>query len=68
MEDIGAQFHEVLVHPDRLAAARALTPLAERQAVGHSVLIFEGRDRQRFAGLGEVRTPSVADLFLAVVK
>jgi len=68
MEDIEAQFHEVLVHPDRLGAARALTPIAERQGVGHSVLIFEGRDRQHFAGLGEVRTPSIADLFLAVVR
>jgi ABC-2 type transport system ATP-binding protein len=68
MEEIETQFHEVLVHPDRLAAARALTPIAERPGVGHSVLIFEGRDRQRFASLGEVRTPSVADLFVAVVK
>jgi ABC-2 type transport system ATP-binding protein len=68
MEDIEAQFHEVLVHPDRLTAARALTPIAERQGVGHSVLIFEGRDRQQFADFGEVRTPSVADLFLAVVR
>jgi ABC-2 type transport system ATP-binding protein len=68
LEDIEAQFHEVLVHPDRLAAARALTPIAERAGVGHNVLIFEGPDRQRFSDLGEVRTPSVADLFLAVVK
>jgi ABC-2 type transport system ATP-binding protein len=68
MDDIEAQFHEVLVHPDRLAAARTLTPIAERRGVGHSVLIFEGRDRQQLAGFGEVRTPSVADLFLAVVK
>jgi len=68
MDEIEAQFHEVLVHPDRLAAARALTPIAERPGVGHGILLFEGRDRQRFASLGEVRTPSVADLFLAVVK
>jgi ABC-2 type transport system ATP-binding protein len=68
MDDIEAEFHEVLVHPDRLAAARALTPIAERPGVGHSVLTFEGRDRRQLAGLGEVRTPSVADLFLAVVK
>jgi ABC-2 type transport system ATP-binding protein len=68
MEDIEADFHEVLVHPDRLAAARALTPIAERPGVGRSVLIFEGRDREQLAGFGEVRTPSVADLFLAVVK
>jgi ABC-2 type transport system ATP-binding protein len=68
MEDIEEQFHEVSVHPDRLAAARVLEPIAERQGIGHSSLIFEGHDRRRLAGLGEVRTPSVADLFLAVVR
>ena len=68
IDDIEARFHEVLVHPDRLAAARDRTPIAERPGVGHSVLIFEGEDRQRFTGLGDVRTPSVAGLFLAVVK
>ena len=68
IDDIEARLHEVLVHPDRLAAARDLTPIAERPGVGHSVLIFEGEDRQRFTGLGDVRTPSVAGLFLAVVK
>jgi ABC-2 type transport system ATP-binding protein len=35
--------------------------------VGRSVLLFEGVDRQRLAGLGDVRTPSVGDLFTAVV-
>ena len=68
IDDIEARLHEVLVHPDRLAAARDLTPIAERPGVGHSDLIFEGEDRQRFTGLGDVRTPSVAGLFLAVVK
>src|SRR4030095_10323562 len=47
MEDIEAQFHEVLVHPDRLAAARALTPIAERLGGGHSILLFAGGGRER---------------------
>ena len=67
MDDIEAAYREVLVHPDRLAAARTLNPIAERQAVGHSVLTFEGVDRQRLAALGDTRTPSVADLFVAVM-
>ena len=67
VDDIEAAYREVLVHPDRLAAARTLNPIAERQAVGHSVLTFEGVDRQRLATLGDTRTPSVADLFVAVV-
>jgi ABC-2 type transport system ATP-binding protein len=67
MEEVEARYQEVLVHPDRLAAARMLNPIAERQGIGHSVLLFEGVDRQRLAMLGDMRTPSVADLFVAVM-
>jgi len=67
MEEVESQYREVLVHPDKLATARTLHPIHERQAVGRSILLFEGLDRQQLAGLGEVRTPSVTDLFVAVV-
>jgi ABC-2 type transport system ATP-binding protein len=68
MEDVESRFHEVVVHPDRLAAARALNPMAERQGFGHQILMFEGAGRQQLATLGEVRTPSVAELFAAVMN
>jgi ABC-2 type transport system ATP-binding protein len=68
MEEVEARFHEVAVHPDRIAAARALHPLHERQSVGRSILLFEGQDRERLASLGDVRTPSVADLFVAILS
>ena len=68
IEAIEAHYHEVLVHPVRLAAARALHPIAERQAIGLSVLLFEDLDADRLAAVGEVRTPSVADLFVAVMS
>jgi ABC-2 type transport system ATP-binding protein len=67
MEEVETLYAEVSVHPDRLAAARALHPIHERQSVGRSVLLFEGVDRQRLAALGDVRTPSVADLFVAIL-
>jgi ABC-2 type transport system ATP-binding protein len=67
MEQIESRFLEVLVHPDHVAAARALKPMNERQGFGHTMMVFEGVDRQRLAGFGEVRTPSIADLFVAVV-
>ena len=67
MEQIESRFLEVLVHPDHVAAARALKPLSERQGFGHTIMVFEGVDRQRLAGFGEARTPSIADLFIAVV-
>ena len=67
MEEFESRYVEVVVHPDRLSAARALKPIHERQALGRSVLLFERIDRQQLAGLGDVRMPSIADLFVAVV-
>jgi ABC-2 type transport system ATP-binding protein len=67
MDDVESRYQEVFVHPDKLGAARALGPIAERQGVGHSVLMFESVDRQQLAALGEMRTPSIADLFVAVM-
>src|SRR5438874_46252 len=67
MEEIEARYVEVLVNPEQLAAARGLKPMHERQAFGRSMLLFHGVDRQQLAGFGEVHTPSIADLFVAVM-
>ena len=68
MEEVESRYREVLVHPDKMATAQALHPIHERQGFGRSILLFEGVERQELAALGEVRTPSVADLFLAVMS
>jgi ABC-2 type transport system ATP-binding protein len=68
MEEVEAQYREVLVNPGRLETARALHPVHERQSVGRSVLLFEGAAPQQLAELGEVRTPRLADLFVAVLQ
>ena len=67
MEEVESSYWEVRVNPDKLAAARALKPIQERQGLGRSVLLFQDVERQRLAVLGEVRAPSIADLFVAVV-
>jgi ABC-2 type transport system ATP-binding protein len=67
MEELESRYAEVMVHPDNAAAARALGPIHERQLFGRSILLFERADRQQLAALGEVRTPSIADLFVAVM-
>src|SRR5690348_15754888 len=67
MEEFEARYAEVTVHPERLAAARALKPIHERQVFGRSTLLFEGAERPQLQELGEVRTPKIADLFIAVV-
>src|SRR5215467_4607784 len=64
MEQFESRYAEVMVHPDKLAAARALKPIQERQLFGRTVLLFAGVDRQQLAALGEVRRPSIADLFV----
>jgi len=67
MEEFEARFIEVMVNPDQLAAARALKPMSERAGLGRSILLFDRVDRSELAGLGEVRTPSIADLFVAML-
>src|SRR5437588_4327778 len=61
MEEFESRYLEVTVHPERVAAARALKPMHERQMLGRSILLFDQVDRQQLTALGEVRTPSIAD-------
>jgi ABC-2 type transport system ATP-binding protein len=67
MDEFESRYLEVTVNPEHLAAARALKPIHERQVFGRAILIFDRVDRQQLAALGEVRTPSIADLFVAVM-
>jgi ABC-2 type transport system ATP-binding protein len=67
MEEIESRYMEVLVNPAQVAAARALKPIHERETLGRSVMLFDRVDRQQLAALGDARTPSIADLFVAVV-
>jgi ABC-2 type transport system ATP-binding protein len=67
MEEFEARYLEVMVHPEQVAAARALKPIHERQVLGRSILLFDHLDRQQLATFGDVRTPSIADLFVAVI-
>ncbi len=67
MEEFDSRYLEVMVNPEQVSAARALKPIHERPAFGRSILLFEGADRDLLAALGEVRRPSIADLFVAVM-
>lgn len=67
MEEVESRYAEVMVRPDRLDAARALRPIHERQLLGRSILLFHGVGREELSVLGEVRTPKIADLFIAVL-
>ena len=74
MEELETRYVEVAVNPDQLAAARALKPINERKTIGRSILLFDLKadsklsvDRKQLASLGEAHTPSIADLFVAVI-
>jgi len=71
MEEIESRYLEVAVKPDQATAARTLKPMHERQILGRSILLFDLTlnpvDRQQLTSLGEVHTPSIADLFVAVI-
>ena len=67
MEDFENRYVEVMVRPEQTSAARALKPLHERQVFGRSVFLFDNPDRTQISVLGEARTPSIADLFVAMI-
>jgi ABC-2 type transport system ATP-binding protein len=67
MEGFEARYAEVMVRAEQADEARSLGPIHERQVFGRSIFLFDGKDRQRLEQLGEVRTPSIADVFVAVM-
>jgi ABC-2 type transport system ATP-binding protein len=68
MDAVGERFAEVMVSPDMAATARQLKPLDERQVFGKSIFLFDGVERARLETLGEIRRPSISDLFVATMK
>jgi len=67
MEEFESRYAEASVRPEQVGMARALRPMQEREVLGRSVFLFDGVERGKLAELGEVRTPSIADVFVAVV-
>jgi ABC-2 type transport system ATP-binding protein len=68
MDSFETRYIELTPRPDTLAQARALKPIYERQAIGRSILLFDSVERDRLAVLGDTRTPSIADVFVAVMS
>ena len=68
MEDVQQGYAELMTSPDQAAAARALNPLNERELFGRHIFLFQNVSREQLRELGEVRTPSVADLFVAIMN
>lgn len=67
MEEFDSRYVEVMLHPDHVDGARSLKPIHERQVFGRSVMLFENVDRSQLTAMGDLRRPSIADLFVAVM-
>ncbi len=65
VDQIGARYSQLIVKAEQLAAARALRPFSERSVLGRTVLFYENAPREQLALLGDLGTPTIADLFVA---
>jgi len=68
MDAIGETYIELLTSGENAQKARGLGPLSESEMFGKSVMLFDGISREHLEGLGEIRIPSVSDLFVAKIK
>ena len=68
MDSLSDTYIELATSGEEALKARGLRPIAENEMFGKSIMLFEGVGREHLEGLGEIRTPSVADLFVAKVK
>jgi ABC-2 type transport system ATP-binding protein len=68
VEDIGTRYVQLTASTEQARLARQLQPFYERAVFGRVVLLFEGRSAEELQKFGEVRTPSIADLFVAKMQ
>jgi ABC-2 type transport system ATP-binding protein len=68
MEDVGNRFTQLVAAPDKAEAARALQPVFAETRFGQTVMVFDGADRATLEPLGSATTPSLSDLFVALMS
>lgn len=68
VERLAEQYTQLVVKREDVARARELKPFYEREVFGRLALFFEGRVPEQLKALGEVRTPSISDLFVAKMQ
>jgi ABC-2 type transport system ATP-binding protein len=68
MADLGARYAQLVVDPAQATAAAALGPVFAETRFGQSVMVFDGADRASLEPLGKVTTPTLSDLFVALME
>lgn len=68
MDALSDTYTEVLVGPNHLEQAMSLNPIHSRDVIGKKSLIFTDVPKSSLQEFGEVSTPSVTDLFVALLS
>jgi ABC-2 type transport system ATP-binding protein len=68
VEELGGRYQQLTVSSEQAARARELRPFYEREIFGRVAMYFEGRTAAELGAYGELRTPSIADLFVAKMQ
>lgn len=68
MDSLPDRYVELVASGEDAVRARALNPFYERDVFGKKAFTFEGVARDQLRELGDVRTPNIADLFVAKIK
>src|SRR5215472_537708 len=68
VEDLGSRYQQLTLATEQAERARVLQPFYEREVFGRVAMYFEGRSAAELGVFGELRTPSIADLFVAKMQ
>jgi ABC-2 type transport system ATP-binding protein len=68
MEDVPARFTQLVTAPDKTDAAKALKPVFAETRFGQTVMVYDGADQAALQGLGTITTPTLSDLFVALMS
>lgn len=67
-EEVETIYTQLIAGVDNVEAAAKLEPIFTETQFGQTVMVFENVDREKLSSLGEVSTPSVSDLFVALMQ
>lgn len=69
METVSTKFTQlVIADPAMISDARAFGPIYAETRFGQTVMVFDGIDRDRLSQFGNVSTPTLSDLFVALMQ
>jgi ABC-2 type transport system ATP-binding protein len=68
MDTIPTRFAQISVNASKLAAAQALNPVFSETRFGQTIMVFDGADHAALETLGTLSTPTLSDLFVALMQ